>query len=263
MNRAKISHLTEEALAALDEAYITSLQPKRQAQAPPTIPTPRPTIPEPPKLSPEEEATQARLKRIDEMIRKGRLEALRLMWDKHTTDFEPSHLGVAAMSGQEEIVRFFLVAARLDPAVSLDVVGRRAYDMSSTKGVRNVFRRVAYDHPDWFDWVAARVPSGLSEEAEAAQGQKKAERRKGLREKMKERAAAKGAETPDEEDEEEEVQPIVNPPPTGSGKSGPQKLGGAGNAAGLAGMSAEMRMQVERERRARAAEARFKTTPAS
>jgi hypothetical protein len=51
--------------------------------------------------------------------------------------------------------------------------------------------------------------------------------------------------------------PPVAEAPVG-GKTGPQKLGGKiGGEGNLAGMTPEMRMRVERERRARAAEARF------
>lgn len=220
-------------------------------------PTPAPVAapaPVVPKQSPEEEAKQARLKRIDEMIRKGRLEALRPMWEKYASDFTPLHLSTAASSGQEEVLRFLLVEAKLDPTIAVE--GKIPYDVSSTKGVRNTFRRVAYDNPTMFDWTAAHVPSGLSEEAEAAQNQKKADRRKGMREKLKERAATRQV-------EEEEVvvapTPVAQLPPT---NGGPQRLGGAAGVAGLGGMSSEMRAQIERERRARAAEARFKTTSA-
>lgn len=255
LTRVKISHLSAETLAALDEEYIASLQPKTK----PIKPTPQPIAPAPvaaPKLSAEEEAKIARTKRIDEMVRKGRVEALKPMYEKYPAEIDSTLLGVAASSSQEEMIRYLILEAKVDPTVTLDN-GKKAYELASTKGARNMFRRVAYDNPSLWDWTAARVPSGLSEEAEAAQNQKKADRRKGMREKLKERAAARAVE--EEEKEPEPVQPAV---PASSG-SGPQKLGGAGGAAGLAGLSAEMRQQIERERRARAAEARFKTAPAA
>ena len=50
-------------------------------------------------------------------------------------------------------------------------------------------------------------------------------------------------------------------PANGTVKTGPQKLGGAPTATqGLAGLTPEMRAKIERERRARAAEARMKKT---
>jgi hypothetical protein len=223
--------------------------------------------PAPAPRDPEEEARQDRQRRLAEMVRKGRLDALRPFWTKYASEFDAAVLGTAASAGQEEVIRYFLEEVRLDPTIPLEG-GKRAYDLASTKVARNVFRRIRHEHEEWYDWAAAHVPVGLSEEAEAKQDEKKAERRKGLREKMKEREKARAeADAAAEEDEarqkaaEEEARKRQG----GAGfgqlglpqSSGPQKLGGRG-AEGLAGMSAEMRMQIERERRARAAEARFR-----
>jgi len=124
-----------------------------------------------------------------------------------------------------------------------------------SKPVRNVFRRLAHKQPDLWDWKEAHVPSGLSEEKEEEENKKKAERRKGLREKMREKEKARAA----VEEEEEVPEPVQAAVPTPSGNGGgPQKLGGRiGGEGNLAGMTPEMRMKIERERRARAAEARF------
>lgn len=256
LTRVKVSHLTAEALAAQDEAYIASLQPKKQAVAKPApAPTPAPAAP---KMSAEEEAQQDRARRLDDMVRKGRVDALRTFATRYPAELTPLVLGTAASAGQEDVLRFLILDAKLDPAAPLEG-GKRAYDLSANKGVRNLFRRLAFDHPDMWDWQAAHVPSGLSEEAEAEQGARKAERRRGLREKMKERERARADAEPVEAD-------APPPPPQSFGSlglpapsSGPQKLGGRADAStGLAGLSPEMRAQIERERRARAAEARFK-----
>lgn len=249
--RTKISHLSSDALQALDEAYIASLQPKKQVIKP--VPSPAPvTTPVVHAKSPEELAREDRQRRLGEMIRKGRLEALRPFWEKWHDEFDASVLGIAASSGQEEVLRYLLEEVRLDPTTPLD--GKRAYDLCSTRGARNVFRRIRHDHPDWYDWTAAHVPVGLSEEMEEKQDTKKAERRKGLREKLKEREKARSEVEEKESPRVEEVdrQRMV---PVGGGAN--QKLGGR-EAGGLSGMSEEMRLKVERERRARAAEERFK-----
>ena len=263
LTRVKVSHLSEEALAALDEAYIQSIQPKKQMIKPAATVTPAPAAAVVPRLSPDEEARRNRIDRIEDMVRKGKVEVLKPLFEKYPADFTPTLLGEAASAGQEEMLRYLLLDVKLDPTTSLEG-NKRAYDLSSSKGVRNTFRRIAYDNPTLFDWAAAHVPSGLSEEAEAAQEKKKADRRKGMREKLKERAAARAVEEEDplEAETELDTNPAVKiPAPTG--RTGPQRLGGAASVAGLAGMSADMRAQIERERRARAAEARFKTAPAS
>jgi hypothetical protein len=107
-----------------------------------------------------------------------------------------------------------------------------------------------------WDWKEAHVPSGLSEEKEEEENKKKAERRKGLKEKLKERDS-KRAEA--EAEEERKAAAEVPAPVTtwSTGLTGPQKLGGKIGGEGLGGMTPEMRMKIERERRARAAEARF------
>lgn len=207
------------------------------------------------------------------MIKKGRLDALRTFWSKNASSFSPSNvLAQAAASGQEDIIHYFLEEARLDPTLPIsadpnghvagDITGltegKRAYDYCAGRSARNVFRRIAHAHPEWYDWLgAAHVPPGLGEESEAKQDARKSDRRKGLRDKMRERERARAGEE-DAEPEvelEPEVQAVKVEVPKPS--SGPQKLGGK-DVSGLGGMSAEMRDKIERERRARAAEERFK-----
>jgi hypothetical protein len=214
------------------------------------------------------------------MVRKGRLEPLVAFWDKHKDAFGgvdarmeewvddgmgATLLMVAAQSGQEAVVKWLLDDLRADPTLPMEVTrnngevsARTAYDLASNREVRNVFRRLAHANPAWHDWIgAAHVPSGLSEEQEQEQEKKKADRRKGLREKAKEREAKRAAEV---------VVPSPQPPapvaaqPTQPAKTGPQKLGGGrpgGAETGMVGLTAEMRAKIERERRARAAEARL------
>lgn len=194
---------------------------------------------------------------MTDMIKKGRLDSLRPFVTKYPDDMTPSALATAAAAAQEEIVSFLLEEVKLDPTVSVD--GRKPYDHASTKHIRNVFRRLAHKQPDLWDWKEAHVPSGLSEEKEEEDNKKKTERRKGLREKMREKERARAEAVAEQEAKQPE--PIAPPPqapiPASSG-NGPQKLGGRiGGEGNLAGMTPEMRMKIERERRARAAEARF------
>ena len=252
LTRVKLSHLSEEALQVLDDAYIASIQPRKQPPKPTIAADPTSSTPPLTRLSPEEEASLDRQRRLVEMVRKGRLEALKPFWEKHNSEFDSSILGMAASSGQEEVLLWFLEEVKIDPTTPIE--GRRAYDFASTRGTRNVFRRVAFSHPEMWDWAAAHVPSGLSEEMEAGQDKKKADRRKGLKEKMKEREKVRSeADVNEPEPDIKMVQVPVGP------TSGPQKLGGRlGGEGGLSGLSQEVRMQIERERRARAAEARFR-----
>lgn len=134
---------------------------------------------------------------------------------------------------------------------------RTAYNLAKTKAVRNVFRRCAGSHPDWWDWLgSAKVQSVLTKDMEEVRDEKKKVRRKGLKDKIRER----------EEREKEKV--VSDPVPeerawktksTIEEVAGPRKLGGSsGSTEGVAGLTPEMRARIERERRARAAEARLK-----
>lgn len=189
------------------------------------------------------------------MIRKGRLDALKPFIEKYRSEITPDALGLAASSDQEDVLRYLLEEVRLDATQPIEG-NKRAYDLSASKGIRNVFRRIAYNHPEWWNWQDARVPSGLSEEMEAEQDRKKNERRKGLREKMKERERNRAEANPEEE-VVVKPEPVIAPVPQAT-REGPQKLGGRVGGEGLGGMTREMRMKIERERRARAAEARLK-----
>jgi len=202
----------------------------------------------------------------------------------------------AARKGQEEVVRWLLEDARADPTIAVlrsaiagvtdslyddveeeddatrPIIGgtrRTAYDFARTRSVRNTFRRCAADHPDWWDWLGvgeggARVPSVLSKEMEEGRDEKKKARRKGLKDKVREREALQQEK---EKEKKQESLKVVEPPkpaapipPTRPPKEdGPRKLGGSSTAQeSLMGLTTEMRARIERERRARAAEARLK-----
>jgi hypothetical protein len=307
LTRAKVSHLTEDALRSLDESQLASL-PKPKPSAPKQTPTPNKPIKEKPAaLSKEEEATRDKWRRLIDMVAKGRIDPLKSFWERKPDILSspPANtpipewaqaqetrglctlLQVASAAGQEAVTQWLLEDERADPTVSVpsgasivssiqpaasDSEGessrpagqmRKAYDVAATRATRNVFRRAAYAHPDWYDWRgAACVPSVLSPEMEAEREKKKTTRRTGLRDKLREREKAREEQARAEEaaakeaaarEKEAAAKAKLNAPSTG-----PQRLGGAGGSSGaMAGLSPEMRAKIERERRARAAEARL------
>ena len=291
--------MTEEALRAQDEAYLASLpkpKPKPPAPQPPTITTkPKETGP---KLTAAEEQLKDKWSRVIEIATKGRVDALKVFWDREGANLGginaiiPSFVGanggtllqVAAYAGQEESTRWLLEEARADPTIDVPanpstedddrdresddafsppVIGSRrtAYDIAKTRAVRNVFRRCAAAHPDWWDWLnpesGARVQSVLTKEMEEGREEKKKVRRKGLKDRIREREGR--------EKEKEDRTPSPIPEPAlrklkeVDSPAGPRRLGGSsGSTEGVAGLTPEMRARIERERRARAAEARLK-----
>lgn len=297
LTKVKVSHLTEDALRAQDEAYLASL-PKPKVIA--AIVPPEPDKPKLPKLSKEEEALREKWSRLLDMVNKGRLEPLKAFWGREslsigsidiripewTGERRVTLLQIAAQAGHEEMIRWMLEEAHADPtipmpqakvgeleeendghksdssggSITLPVGYRRmAYDLARTKGVRDVFRRCAAAHPDWWDWIGAgHVPSGLSKQMEDDREEKKKVWRKGLKDRVKEREAK-------EREKEKERPPVIPPVEDPSVRQKPQPLsstnrlgGGAGAGEGVTGLTPEMRAKVERERRARAAEARLK-----
>ncbi|TCD65916.1 hypothetical protein EIP91_002031 [Steccherinum ochraceum] len=293
LTRVKASHLTEEALRAQDEAYLASL-PKPKPTAPAQSQEPAKPKDLPPKLTPEEERQREKWSRLLEIVSKGRVDTLKTFWAREEASIGGidaripewaegaggTLLQVAVQAGQEEMTRYLLEDARANPTLDVPTdhvaqplqgaeqsddedrtsqpVGHRrtAYDLASTRAVRNVFRRCAATYPDWWDWFgAARVPSALTKEMEEGRDEKKKVRRKGLKDKIKEREA---------KEKEREVSRSPSPAPASeparaaAPATGPRKLGGASGASdGVSGLTPEMRAKIERERRARAAEARM------
>ena len=294
LTRPKISHFTEEDLRAQDDAHLASLPKPRPT---PTIIHPEPEKSKQPKLSKEEEILREKWDRLLEMVIKGRLDPLKAFWDREsstiggvnalipewTGERRATILQVAVQNSHEDMTRWLLEETHADPTILVPLLKpgelvdedegdrsdafipvqkgsrRTAYDLARTKPIRDIFRRCAASHPDWWDWFgAARVPSALSQEMEEEREEKKRMRRKGLKDRVKEREAR--------EKEREKECPQTPPVPVevkvavkevSSATS--RRLGGiAGASDGVTGLTPEMKARVEREQRARAAEARLK-----
>ena len=296
LTRVKITHLTEEALREQDEAYLASLpKPKPKVQVP--VSAPLATKAKEPKLSKEEELLREKWARLLDMVIHGRLDALKDFWAREgeglggiDTRIPPwagekvsTLLQYASQCGQEEVTRWLLDEAHADPTIAVpseaavtgqDTSGdgpesikvarlayRTAYDIAPSRSIRDVFRRSAGAHPDWWDWFGAgRVPSILSHEMEEEREEKKKVRRKGLKDKIREREIKEKERVDRVEGVVDADVPVMEPPTRSEPNNAPRRLGGsAGSANAVAGLTPEMRAKVERERRARAAEARLMT----
>lgn len=173
-------------------------------------------------------------------------------------------LQVAAAADQVEILHYLLVERRANPTLPLgrdDGAHRTAYDLCGSKSARAVFRRLMAEQPDWYRWDemgpgGARVPSALTADMEEAQASKARSRRAAMREKMRERDAKVEADTAAKEAAAKAAAPAPAPA-AAAPKSGPQRLGGSSGSAPDASLSEEMQRRIEREKRARAAEARM------
>ncbi|KAK0546655.1 hypothetical protein OC846_001372 [Tilletia horrida] len=156
---------------------------------------------------------------------------------------------------------------------------RTAYDLCPSRPTRDIFRRLMADQPDWYDWAGmgpggARVPSGLTNEMEEKRDGKQKERRNLLREKARAREAAAASSSQNQQKAAAPSEPVAEvqastPPPSsnvanrlgGGGGSGPKNTAPSALRQAVdqqAGVTPEMRARIEREKRARAAEARMK-----
>lgn len=296
LTKVKVSHLTEDALRAQDETFLASL-PKSKlipTVVPPELDKPKlPTLSKEEEALREKwsrlldmvskgrlEALKAFWDRESPSI--GSIDTQIPAW---TEERRATLLQIAAQAGHEDMMCWLLEEAHADPTIPVPktLIGEveeendghksdasngpitlptgyrgTAYDLARTKSVRDVFRRCAAAHPDWWDWFgAAHVPSGLSKQMEDDREEKKKVRRKGLKDRVKEREA---------KEREKEKETTLMPPvedPSVQQKPKPlsmsNRLGGrAGAGEGIAGLTPDMRAKVERERRARAAEARLK-----
>jgi hypothetical protein len=278
-----VTHFTEAELKEQDDAFLASLPKPKPTPAPPRVPEKAIKISSTPKLTPDQEKLANTWDKAIEMIRKGRLVSLQQFWERegrsmgNVNAVMPEWAGeramnmlqIAALAGQEQVIQWLLEDAKADPTIRVpaqltlnedpdaptvdELAHQTAYDLASTRESRNVFRRCAGAHPDWWDWFGAgHVPATLTQEMEGKRDEKKRQRRGVLKDKMRERMA-----------QEKTTVEIADPPqevrfeePT----SGPRKLGGrSGTQGDVNGLTPEMKVRVERERRARAAEARLKS----
>jgi hypothetical protein len=198
----------------------------------------------------------------------------------------PTLLHVAASNDQPDITRYLLLDLHVNPTLSAfiddsdegaenksSLPPRTAYECASSRNVRNVFRRAYADQPTLWDWEKdARVPSALTEEQETSQNAKKTERKNKLKDKLKERQAERDAELAAQEEierlEKEKMEKRKEEERKMSSSTAPRRLGGSApqkvlDQTQLRGLSDEAKMRIERERRAKAAEARLQQRPST
>lgn len=251
----------------LTRLKVREIDPEQQATKAATTPSTKPSTPKvtKPKLSEEEETALLHTSQVQALIRRSKLPALLSYLQKNelSPDFEfhpaeqnhhaPRPLHLAASQNSAPIVLGLLTRSTADPTLR-NSQGKTAFELAGERPTRDAFRvaRSELGENKW-SWADARVPVALSkaeaskrdEEEKAEANKKETDRRKAEEERLAKegpkvvdtKARSKGgtllgsvpAKTPQEKREEE-------------GR----------------GMTPEMRMRLERERRARAAEQRLK-----
>lgn len=247
-------------LTRLKVREIVPAEEKPRVETPKAAPAPK--QPAKPALSEEEETALLHTAQIQAMIRRSKLPALLtyLRTNELSPDFRfqpadqnhhaPAPLHLAASHNAGVLVSGLLGKAGADPTVK-NGEGKTAFEVAGDRATRDAFRVCRSEMGEKWDWEAAGVPAGLTRK----EAEERGEREKGEAEKKEaERRRA-------EEERLEREGPRV-----GGGRA---KLGVLGVAGAMKsaedkreeegrGMSSEMRMRVERERRARAAEERIR-----
>ena len=144
--------------------------------------------------------------------------------------------------------------AGADPS-PLNGDGKPAFDLAGDRATRDAFRVARHELGDTrWDWEAAHVPPALSKE----EADKRDEREK--READSAESERRKAETERLRKEEAEAKLAGITKKAGSGKAlgAVEKTGAERREEETRGMTPEMRMRLERERRARAAEERMR-----
>lgn len=259
LTRIKVSEVDEAALAAAEAK-------RREEESKPSAPVPKPQ-PQKPKLSKEEEAALLHTSQLQALIRRSKVPALMSYITNNSIppsftftpadspqNFRcPTPLHLAANLDAPAVVTALLTKAGSDPT-AVNNEGRTPFELTGDRATRDAFRIARHDlgESKW-DWEAAKVPSAVSKADAESRAEK--ERKAAEEEESSRRQASL------DRLKREEAEKAARPRTT---KSGGRTVGAVEKSAAerrdeeTRGMTPEMRMRLERERRARAAEERFK-----
>jgi Bacteroidetes VLRF1 release factor/Ankyrin repeats (many copies) len=257
LTRLKVSTVSQSALvaAAADQETVSKpIKPKSSSRES----TPKP--------SKEEEAELMHTSQIQTLIRRTKAPALLTYLTNNSLSpnfsffppgtpqhhHAPHPLHLASSNNSSALVLALLTKSRADPTLP-NGDGKTAFDIAGDTKTRDAFR-VARQRlgESAFDWKAAHVPSALSEqESEQRQQNEKAEESKAEAERRKARL-----ENLRQEEEAQRVGRIERK--AGQGLGNRDKTAAEMREEEGRGLTPEMRMRLERERRARAAEERIK-----
>lgn len=264
LTRVKVHEVDEAAEAAAKAAEEAA----RQSAA---AKASKPSAPVTPKRSEEEETTLLHTTQLQAFIRRSKLPALLSYLSKNelSPDFHffaqdaqqvhhaPTCLHLAASQNSAPLVSGLLVKAGANPTL-LNGDGKTAFTLAGDRPTRDAFRvaRSELGESKW-DWEAAGVPTALSrsdaDKRDQAEKQEAAAKEESRRKAEEERLKLEGPKVGDSA-----------PLGKAAGRGRALALGAKQKTAQdkreeeMRGLTPEMRMRIERERRARAAEERMK-----
>ncbi|KAI0097005.1 hypothetical protein GGR51DRAFT_486852 [Nemania sp. FL0031] len=257
-------------LTRLKVREIDPAQAKKPAQELPAKPAPsKPAKPAPPKLTEEEETAQLHTSQLQAFIRRSKLPALLSYLksndlqpnfrfqpaDSQQNHHAPTPLHLAASQNSAPLVSGLLLKAGADPTLQ-SAEGKTPFDLAGDRATRDAFRVARHElGEERWDWDRAHVPAPLKRADAERRGER--ERVEAERKESERRAA-------------EEMRLRQEGPKVDDSKIGGKGKGRSVLDAGVPrsaqdrreeearGLTLEQRMKLDRERRARAAEERFK-----
>ncbi|KAJ6110306.1 hypothetical protein N7486_002541 [Penicillium sp. IBT 16267x] len=257
LTRVKVSEIDEAALAA---AAVAAKQKEEAKQ-----PTPRPQ-PQKPKLSKEEGAALLHTSQIQALIRRSKVPALMSYISTNSISssfvFQPADspqnfrcpmpIHLAANLNSPAMVSALLTRAQADPTV-VNNEGRTPFELAGDRATRDAFRIARHElgESKW-DWTAAKVPSAVSK----ADAESRADRERVAAEEEENNRRKAELKRLQKEDAEKAAKQAYRP--GGRTVGAVEKTAAEKRDEETRGMTPEMKMRLERERRARAAEERFR-----
>ncbi|GES65912.1 C2H2 finger and ankyrin domain protein [Aspergillus terreus] len=257
LTRVKVSQVDEAALAATEAK-------QRQEASKPSTPRPQQ---QKPKVSKEDEAAMLHTTQIQALIRRSKIPALVSYLSKNSIPpsftFQPrdsqqnfrapTPLHLAANLNSPAMVLALLTKVEADPTAT-NGEGRTPFELAGDRATRDAFRVARHElgESKW-NWEATKVPSALSkadadsrtERERKSAEEEEANRRQAELDRLKKEDAAKVA--------SQEARK-----PAGRTLGAVEKTAQEKREEEMRGMTPEMRMRLERERRARAAEERIR-----
>lgn len=265
LTRIKISQVDEAALLAAAEITVSkeSSKPSKgiTSSAQPTTP----------KLSPEDATATLHTTQVQALIRRSKAPAMLsyltnnslppsfLFFPPQQNHHAPTPLHLSASSNSPALVLALLLKAGADPS-PLNGDSKPAFDLAGDRPTRDSFRIARHElGEEKWEWDAAHIPPPLSKEDAEKRGEREqrdadnaeAERRKAETERL------------EREEAERMVKGMTRKAGSGRSLGAVEKTGAEKREEESRGLTPEMRMKLERERRARAAEERMRKVQGS
>ncbi|THX61510.1 hypothetical protein D6D06_00556 [Aureobasidium pullulans] len=267
--------LTRVKVSTIDEAAIARKAQEEEAarQAAEAKAAAKPATPKPVKPTKEEEEASLHTTQLQALIRRSKAPALvsYITSNNLSPNFTffpsdipqnhhaPTPLHLAASLNAPALVSSLLLKAKADPTFK-SAEGKTAFEIAGDRATRDSFRLARSElGENAFDWDSAGVPAALSKADYDARVQREKDEKaaEDAAEQQRRKTETERLRNEDKVREEQSKEKKF-----GKGKTLaqvlPEKTAQEKREEEARGMTPEMRMKLERERRARAAEARFK-----